>query len=103
MPSRYSTERHILFGLVLAFASFILLLLVTFSTPFIRSIYFLRQDSIRYGLYGWCDETTGYCFRRYGYAWGDKLVDWLLKGSQVLVPLGGRQCTRTWALWTDRR
>jgi hypothetical protein len=63
-------------------------LLVTFSTPYIHSIYFLSQSSIRYGTFGWCDTSAGNCLTQFGYRWDPQVIQWLVKAQQVLVPLG---------------
>ena len=62
-------------------------LLVTFSTPYIRSIYFLSQSSIRYGTFGWCDTSNAYCLTQFGYRWEPQVIQWLVKAQQVLIPM----------------
>ncbi|KAL1949570.1 hypothetical protein VTO73DRAFT_8451 [Trametes versicolor] len=45
-------------------AAIVLLVLVTFSTPFIGAFYFLRTDfagGIKFGLLGFCNDLTGTC------------------------------------------
>ncbi|KAI1796899.1 hypothetical protein LXA43DRAFT_878862 [Ganoderma leucocontextum] len=51
-------------------AALVLLVLVTFSTPFIQQFYFLRSSAeggIRFGVLGFCRVLTETCTRQLGY------------------------------------
>ncbi|KAI0325294.1 pali-domain-containing protein [Cubamyces sp. BRFM 1775] len=67
-------------------AQLALLVLVTFSTPFIKALYFLRTDSeggVRFGLLGFCFDLLGICTpKEIGYKHEPEIVDRL---STVLV------------------
>ncbi|OCF57830.1 hypothetical protein L486_05295 [Kwoniella mangroviensis CBS 10435] len=53
-------EGHILIGLLASTISWVLLTLVTFSTPYIKSIYFLTvlTPELYFGTYGYCPSDT---------------------------------------------
>ncbi|KAM5531795.1 hypothetical protein V8D89_014565 [Ganoderma adspersum] len=59
-------------------AALVLLVLVTFSTPFIQQFYFLRSSAeggIRYGVLGFCRELTETCTRQLGYQVNPPVVE----------------------------
>jgi len=61
--------------------------LTTFSTPYIKSIYFLRtEEGAKYGSFGYCQESacTG---KVVGYDNGPEVTEWLTK-TQVLFGIG---------------
>jgi len=66
----------------LMFVTFLLLLLVTLSTPIIKDIYFLSSNitgGVRYGSWGWC-KANGYCWRHgLGYGFDPQIIRWLTK------------------------
>ncbi len=86
-----------IFSLFLAISAVILLTLSTFSTPFIKSIYFLSAlasiggDEVRYGAYGYC-FVNGSCFRGLGYGTvggGTEVIHWLTVGE---ITIGLCEC-----------
>ncbi|WVQ79568.1 hypothetical protein IAT38_001667 [Cryptococcus sp. DSM 104549] len=81
-------EGHILLGLVLTMISFICLILTTFSSPFIKPIYFLEAPSddnastpdTRFGTFGYCSDPGGCTGTSVGYEWeGGEIVEWMTK------------------------
>jgi len=74
----------------LMFVSFLLLLLVTLSTPIIKDIYFLDSNitgGVRYGVFGWCKAVTGYCWKKkLGYGFDPQIIYWLTK-TLVFYPI----------------
>ncbi|KAI9000427.1 hypothetical protein BD414DRAFT_525974 [Trametes punicea] len=86
-------------------ADLALLVLVTFSAPFIQAFYFLRTNidgGIKFGLFGFCQELAGTCTgKELGYQFQPQLVDRLttvlvlypvaaglsLLGAVTLIPL----------------
>ncbi|EIW65637.1 hypothetical protein TREMEDRAFT_66360 [Tremella mesenterica DSM 1558] len=81
-------EGHIILGLTFSLISSILLTLVTFSTPYNKSIYFLRtpNPSIHFGALGYCPPTSE-CIKRVGYSTGSEVTEWLTR-AQVLYAVG---------------
>ena len=63
-------------------------LLVTFSTPFSRALYFLDAKGIKHGTYGLCYDDGG-CERRLGYDTGPELTEWLTR-THILFSIGTR-------------
>ncbi|ODN77304.1 hypothetical protein L198_08039 [Cryptococcus wingfieldii CBS 7118] len=84
-------EGHILIGLIFSTFAFVCMIIVTFSTPFIKTIYFLfitntNGDATHYGAFGYCEEESDSCSSsKVGYEPpGPQNVDmpeWLLKTS----------------------
>ncbi|EMD33874.1 hypothetical protein CERSUDRAFT_117398 [Gelatoporia subvermispora B] len=68
----------------------VLLVLVTFSEPFISTFYFLRTDAsggVRFGLFGYCFEATGMCTpKSLGYSFDPQLIG-SLTTPLVLFPI----------------
>jgi hypothetical protein len=68
---------------------------VTFSVPFIKTIFFLefpfQTGRITFGSYGWCyDPPSGpnECFGPVlGYQWDPELIPWLVK-AQITTGIG---------------
>ena len=42
---------------ILLFASFVLLLISTISTPIVKGIPLARNDGVNYGVFGWCPDV----------------------------------------------
>ncbi|KAK4690082.1 hypothetical protein P7C73_g63, partial [Tremellales sp. Uapishka_1] len=77
-------EVHILAGLSLSLLSLILLILVTFSTPFIKSITFLTTpppSSVSFGAFGYCTANEGCTPSSLGYTYHPELISWLTHTS----------------------
>ncbi|WVQ90754.1 hypothetical protein IAS59_004535 [Cryptococcus gattii] len=93
-------EGHMLLGFIFSTISFVCLLLTTFSTPFIKTIYFLSVSSYsnsdlstKFGTFGYCTtqeqgkgEGASECSsKKVGYTQpagigdGDELIEWLIK------------------------
>ncbi|CAD6585541.1 MAG: hypothetical protein TREMPRED_004171 [Tremellales sp. Tagirdzhanova-0007] len=77
---------HVIIIFTLAFTALILVVLVTFSSPFIQSINFLRLPSptgaTTFGSFGWC--APGYCLpNQIGYEYGTQ-VNRSLTGGMVI-------------------
>jgi len=76
---------------LLTSAAFILLMLITFSVPFISNFYFLRSSiagGVDFGVWGWCltsgDDT---CTKKsIGYSWDPQIIFWLTQ-ALVLYPV----------------
>ncbi|KAF8583031.1 hypothetical protein K439DRAFT_1349836 [Ramaria rubella] len=69
---------------MLTVAALVLLVLVTFSVPFVSSFYFLRAtipgDTIRFGIWGFCFQESGECtIKELGYHWDPEIIPWLTK------------------------
>ncbi|KAI5449025.1 hypothetical protein NCC49_005675 [Naganishia albida] len=76
---------HVMILFIFAFAAFILSLLVTFSAPFIKTIYFLSASNTNFGTFGFAQPTALVTSdSRLGYEYG----------TQVLSPL-----TSSMILW----
>jgi hypothetical protein len=65
---------------------------VTFSVPFVSSFYFLSaalpEDTIRYGVWGFCLQQSGQCTTKtLGYHSDPEIIFWLTK-VLVLFPIG---------------
>lgn len=61
---------------------------MTFSTPFIESIYFLSANGVNFGVFGFCSSTS--CSLKsigYTYGSGAEIIDWLTQ-TQVLFGIG---------------
>ncbi|WWC71213.1 uncharacterized protein I206_105166 [Kwoniella pini CBS 10737] len=80
---RDCSEGHVIIGLTLSTISWILLTLTTFSTPYIKSIFFLSipNSSTHFGSFGYCIKQE--CFGpKIGYEWEEdqgELIKWLIK------------------------
>ncbi|EPQ52581.1 hypothetical protein GLOTRDRAFT_131813 [Gloeophyllum trabeum ATCC 11539] len=64
---------------VLTFGSFVLLILITFSVPFVSSFYFLHSSiagGVRFGLWGWCLDDDTLCISpvKLGFDWNPQIV-----------------------------
>ncbi|OXG16769.1 cytochrome C assembly protein [Cryptococcus neoformans Tu259-1] len=101
-------EGHMLLGFIFSIISFICLLLTTFSTPLIKTIYFVsvssssKSDSnTKFGTFGYCitqeigqgggasrcsHAKVGYT-QPGGVGNGDELIEWLIKTS-ILFSIG---------------
>ncbi|WVN86795.1 uncharacterized protein L203_101967 [Cryptococcus depauperatus CBS 7841] len=80
---------HVIILFILGFTSFILIILCTFSSPFIPSINWLRNPSpagdTTFGSFGWC--SPDFCLsNRVGYEYGTQ-VNKALTGGMVLWPI----------------
>ncbi|KAI9638279.1 uncharacterized protein MKK02DRAFT_42669 [Dioszegia hungarica] len=89
LTQRIPYGAHVIIIFVLSFAAFILVILTTFSTPFIQGISFLdvytSSGLTRFGSFGWCNP--GYCLPNlvsYEYA---PQVNASLTGAMVLWPI----------------
>lgn len=60
--------------------------LISFSTPFINSIYFLYASQIRYGAFGYCVDSSGCIKPVLGYS-GPGLTEWLTR-THIMYGLG---------------
>jgi len=70
--------------LILTLAALVLLVLITFSVPFVSDFYFLRAsvpgDSVRFGIWGFCFQSSGFCSNKVlGYNWDPEIIVWLTK------------------------
>ncbi|KAL7423963.1 hypothetical protein Q5752_001548 [Cryptotrichosporon argae] len=89
MYSRLPYGAHVILLFVCCFAAFILIILVTFSSPFISSINFLRLPAASgpttFGSFGWC--APGYCLpSQISYEYGTE-VNKALTGAMFLWPM----------------
>ncbi|KAK8854479.1 hypothetical protein IAR55_003217 [Kwoniella newhampshirensis] len=87
------SEGHIILGLFFSLSSLVCLILTTFSTPFIRSFYFLsvppstsNGGTTRFGSFGWCTlvdggADAGCTPEHVGYDWmeGGEVIGWLTR------------------------
>ncbi|WVW85212.1 hypothetical protein I302_107250 [Kwoniella bestiolae CBS 10118] len=90
-------EGHILIGLVLSLISWVMLTLVTFSTPYIKSIYFLTSPTpqLKFGAFGYCSllDCVG---PQLGYEQdGGEIIRWLT-GSMILFGLAALFMLLAW-------
>ncbi|KIS00698.1 hypothetical protein L804_02119 [Cryptococcus deuterogattii 2001/935-1] len=80
---------HVIILFILSLASLVLIILCTFSSPFIPSISWLRNSSLAgdttFGSFGWC--SPGYCLQnRVGYEYGTQ-INKALTGGMMLWPI----------------
>ncbi|KZT23072.1 hypothetical protein NEOLEDRAFT_1136930 [Neolentinus lepideus HHB14362 ss-1] len=64
---------------VLTFGAFVLLILVTFSVPFVSSFYFLHSSisgGVKFGIWGWCLDDDTLCIApiKLGFDWEPQIV-----------------------------
>jgi len=78
------------FAFLLTSAAFVLLILITFSVPFISNFYFLRSSiagGVDFGVWGWCLMSNDTCSgKSIGYSWEPQLTFWLTQ-ALVLYPV----------------
>ncbi|KGB75705.1 hypothetical protein CNBG_1543 [Cryptococcus deuterogattii R265] len=80
---------HVIILFILSLASLVLIILCTFSSPFIPSVSWLRNSSLAgdttFGSFGWC--SPGYCLQnRVGYEYGTQ-INKALTGGMMLWPI----------------
>lgn len=80
---------HTLTSTFFHLASLVLLVLTTFSAPFISSIFFLERapGSTRYGAFGTCQGTSGCSKAKLGWEEGDEFRMWMVR-SLILWGIG---------------
>ncbi|KLO11423.1 hypothetical protein SCHPADRAFT_855385 [Schizopora paradoxa] len=82
--------RHHFFSFLLTAAAFVLLILITFSVPFISNFYFLRSSvngGVDFGVWGFCTTSTDVCSKKsIGYSFEPQLIFWLTQ-ALVLYPV----------------
>jgi len=82
-------DRHTVPTFFLLVCAFVLLVLTTFSVPFIKPFYFLHADingGVTFGIWGWCFDLSGQCSpKQFGYLWTPQLTPILTK-LLVLFP-----------------
>ncbi|KAJ3557608.1 hypothetical protein NM688_g1387 [Phlebia brevispora] len=78
------------FIFLLTVAACTLLILVTFSMPFIHDFYFVHSSingGIKFGLWGWCFDSDGSCtMKQFGYHFDPELIPILTK-LFILYPI----------------
>ncbi|KAH8101030.1 hypothetical protein BXZ70DRAFT_937191 [Cristinia sonorae] len=83
-------DRYTVPILMLLLCAFVLLVLTTFSVPFIKPFYFFHSDvngGVAYGTWGWCFDLSGVCSpKRFGWMWKPQFVP-LLNQLLVLYPI----------------
>ncbi|KAK4686571.1 hypothetical protein P7C73_g3554, partial [Tremellales sp. Uapishka_1] len=89
MPYKPPYGAHVILLFVLTFSTLVLVILSTFSSPFIRSISFLRLPSdagdTTFGAFGWC--SPDFCLpNTVGYEYGNE-VNKALTGGMFLWPI----------------
>ncbi|THH31514.1 hypothetical protein EUX98_g2676 [Antrodiella citrinella] len=76
-------DRHTVPSFILLTCSLVLLVLTTFSVPFVKSFYFFRADingGVTFGMWGWCFDLSGQCSpKQFGYVWVPQLTQILTK------------------------
>ncbi|KAL0253994.1 hypothetical protein I308_101373 [Cryptococcus tetragattii IND107] len=80
---------HVIILFILSLTSLVLIILCTFSSPFIPSISWLRNSSLAgdttFGSFGWC--SPDYCLQnRVGYEYGTQ-INKALTGGMMLWPI----------------
>lgn len=101
---------HTLTSTFFHLASLVLLVLTTFSAPFISSIFFLERapGSTRYGAFGTCQGPGGCSKATLGWEGGDEFRMWMVR-SLILWGIGeSSQLSRStleggWHLGTGRK
>ncbi|KDQ53165.1 hypothetical protein JAAARDRAFT_436867 [Jaapia argillacea MUCL 33604] len=76
---------------LLSFCATILLILTTFSTPFVSPFYFLHSSvdgGVRFGGWGWCMDSGACSSRGLGYHW-ESQIDHSLTYPLVFYPIAG--------------
>ncbi|WWD15910.1 hypothetical protein CI109_100334 [Kwoniella shandongensis] len=86
LTSRIPYGAHVIALFTLTFAALVLVILITFSSPFIASINFLKlpaaEGDTTFGSFGWC--SPGYCLpSKVGYEYGTQ-VNKALTGGMML-------------------
>ncbi|EIN09867.1 pali-domain-containing protein [Punctularia strigosozonata HHB-11173 SS5] len=62
---------------IFTLAAFVLLLLVTISTPVVHAFYFVHADTgggVRFGIWGWCIDHGTCLSDRLGYRWDTQII-----------------------------
>ncbi|WWC90338.1 uncharacterized protein L201_005271 [Kwoniella dendrophila CBS 6074] len=101
--ARDCLEGHILLGLILSLISWICLILTSFSTPYIKSIYYLTlpesNDQIKFGNFGYCSTFDGCIGPKVGYDYSEgnngEIIEWLTE-PLIMFPFAGILMLSAW-------